>query len=74
MRDLFTAVRADPQLILHTGVQSSADIRTRPGWSSMTAVRTGRVVQVNPDDFSRAGPGILDAWDFLLTVMERDTP
>lgn len=67
-------VRADPQLILHTGVQSSADIQARPGWSSMTAVKAGRVVQVNSDDFSRAGPGILDAWDFLLKVLERGAP
>lgn len=65
-------VRADPDIILHTGVVSSADIAARPGWSGLRAVRQGRVFSVNVDDFSQAGPRALKALDSLAGLLGRE--
>lgn len=67
-------VQADPQVILHTGLESNAEIAARPGWGGVAAVKAGRVMAVNADDFSRAGPRILDAWETLLNLLARVTP
>jgi iron complex transport system substrate-binding protein len=62
-------VRADPEIILHTGVTPAAEIAHRPGWSSVSAVKTMRIIGVNQNDFSRAGPRVLDAWEALLNLL-----
>jgi iron complex transport system substrate-binding protein len=35
-------------------------VRERPGWSSLSAVRTGRVLPVSDDIASRWGPRIVE--------------
>jgi iron complex transport system substrate-binding protein len=62
-------VRADPDVILHPGVVSSQSLSERPGWSSIKAVKMRRVLSVNENLFSRAGPHILDAWETLLDLL-----
>ncbi len=51
-------VRADPQIILTTS-STLAAMRRRPGWSSIDAVKAGRVCELrgaDADVFSRPGP------------------
>lgn len=64
-------VRGNPEIIFHTGVVSSRDIQERPGWSSVDAIKTMRIVSLNADEFSRAGPRILDAWEQLIEVLSK---
>jgi iron complex transport system substrate-binding protein len=40
--------------------QSTATVTDRPGWSTLTAVKDGRVVELNDDIASRWGPRIVD--------------
>jgi iron complex transport system substrate-binding protein len=66
-----SVVSANPDVILHTGILSDDDIRRRPGWASVNAVKTKRILSVNQDEISRAGPGIIDAWTSLLRLLEK---
>ncbi len=63
---------ADPDLIFLADTkccqQSAATVAKRPGWSAVTAVRTGNVVALDDDIASRWGPRVVD---FLRTVSER---
>jgi iron complex transport system substrate-binding protein len=66
-----SVVSANPDVILHTGILSDDDIRRRPGWASVNAVKTKRILSVNQDEISRAGPGLIDAWTSLLRLLEK---
>lgn len=35
-------------------------LRQTPGWRELEAVKAGRVIEIDPDIFSRAGPGLAD--------------
>lgn len=37
-----------------------AALRRTPGWRELEAVKAGRVIEIDPDLFSRAGPGLAD--------------
>ncbi|MEO8479940.1 MAG: helical backbone metal receptor [Gemmatimonadota bacterium] len=37
-----------------------AALRKTPGWRELEAVKAGRVIEIDPDIFSRAGPGLAD--------------
>jgi iron complex transport system substrate-binding protein len=54
---------ANPDLIVLSDTkccgQSAATVRDRPGWSSLSAVRNGRVLPVSDDIASRWGPRIV---------------
>jgi iron complex transport system substrate-binding protein len=47
--------------------ESAATVAARPGWNSLTAVREGRVVELDDDVASRWGPRLVD---FLRIVAE----
>jgi len=64
-------VSANPDVILHTGILSDDDIRRRPGWAAVNAVKMNRIYGLNRDDVSRAGPGILNAWASLLRLLDK---
>jgi iron complex transport system substrate-binding protein len=51
---------ADPDVIFTTDGKTAADLAARPGWSTLTAVRTGAVVALDADIASRWGPRIVD--------------
>jgi iron complex transport system substrate-binding protein len=63
-------VRADPEIIFHTGIVTSQDLAARPGWESVSAVKTMRVVEMNADHISQAGPRALEGWAMLLDFLE----
>jgi iron complex transport system substrate-binding protein len=55
-------VRRDPELVVASWCGKPVDveaIRRRPGWSRISAVRTGRVHALPPEDLLSPGPSIL---------------
>jgi iron complex transport system substrate-binding protein len=63
---------ADPDMIFLADTkccqQNAATVGKRPGWSKITAVRTGNVVALDDDVASRWGPRVVD---FLRVVSQR---
>lgn len=56
-------VSADPDIIFLANTfygESKGTVSTRPGWSSMTAVANGAIVELDSDVASRWGPRIVD--------------
>jgi iron complex transport system substrate-binding protein len=45
----------------------AGDVAARPGWDQLTAVRTGAIIELDPDITSRWGPR---AVEFLRTVVK----
>jgi iron complex transport system substrate-binding protein len=66
-------IAADPEVIVLAYVGAAkADPRSvgaRPGWSAVSAVRTGRVVVIDPDVANRAGPRVVDALEVLARAL-----
>lgn len=58
---------ADPQVVVATS--PSAGFTGRPRWQGISAVRAGKVYQVDPDLLSRPGPRLLDGLAFLITAV-----
>ncbi|MCE2512612.1 MAG: ABC transporter substrate-binding protein [Acidimicrobiia bacterium] len=57
-------VDADPDVIFLADTlccgQSAQTVAARPGWDQLTAVRDGRIVELNDDIVSRWGPRLVD--------------
>ena len=57
-------VDADPDMIFLADTlccdQNAATVAARPGWDELTAVQTGRVVELSDDIASRWGPRLVD--------------
>ena len=62
---------ADPDIIFLADTkccaQTAAAITERPGWETLTAVSTGRIVELDDDVASRWGPRIVD---FLRAIVD----
>ena len=48
--------------------QRLADLRNKPGWRDLAAVRAGRVLEIPGDLFARAGPTIADAAEAIVAA------
>ncbi|MEX2046565.1 MAG: cobalamin-binding protein [Chloroflexota bacterium] len=69
-------IRADPEVIVlgDAGYGVTVEqVLDRPGWSSITAVRTMRIVPVDPNLMHRPGPRIVEAAEAYLRIIQ-DTP
>ena len=53
-------VDVDPDVIFLADGQSAETIAARPGWGQLSAVQTGRVVELDDDVVSRWGPRLVD--------------
>ena len=65
-------VAADPEVIILASLQSIDDLRARPGWENISAVRNGRVVsltEVEIDELSRPAPRIVDGLRRLAEII-----
>ncbi len=62
---------ADPDIIFLADTkccaQTAATVAERPGWTTLTAVSTGRIVELDDDVASRWGPRIVD---FLRAIVD----
>lgn len=52
---------ARPDVIFHTGLTSADHIAGRSGWKRIPAVQNQRIILLNADLFSRAGPRVVEA-------------
>ena len=66
-------VDADPDVIFLADTlccgQTAQTVAARPGWDQLTAVQTGRIVELNDDVASRWGPRLLDFIEAISTVL-----
>ncbi|MFO8071874.1 MAG: ABC transporter substrate-binding protein [Polyangia bacterium] len=67
-------IRADPEVVLLLGEGASAeDFALRTGWSDVTAVREGRVIDgIDADLLVRPGPRLATGLDVLLAAIHGD--
>lgn len=65
-------VSADPEVIVlgdsDYGV-TAEQVAARPGWSGVTAVRTGRVAAISGDLVSRPGPRVVEAAELYAKIL-----
>jgi iron complex transport system substrate-binding protein len=65
---------ADPDLIFLADTAygvDAASVRTRDGWDSLTAVQSGRIVELDSDIASRWGPRIVDLMESVVGAVSR---
>jgi iron complex transport system substrate-binding protein len=62
-------VARDPEVIVLVDGTKPADVRGRPGWANVSAVRNNRLCEVNPDLLSRPGPRIVDGLEALAACL-----
>jgi iron complex transport system substrate-binding protein len=53
-------ISRDPEVIVLLDGQTAADVRSRAGWQNVSAVRSGKICELDPDLLSRPGPNIVD--------------
>jgi iron complex transport system substrate-binding protein len=63
-------LRKDPEIIILT-CKNKQELLHRSGWEGVTALREGRVYEVDPDIFSRPGPRLADALDCLAGILNQ---
>lgn len=65
---------ADPDVIMLADVkyesQSAATVAARPGWSQLTAVSSGRIIELDDDVVSRWGPRVVDLAESIAAGLE----
>lgn len=69
-------IRQDPEVIVlgDAGYGTTVEqVQSRPGWSSITAVRTKRIVPADPSLMHRPGPRLPEAADTYFRII-RETP
>lgn len=62
----------NPEVIVYPDSHGDAAINPmnrKGGWQQLKAVQSGRVVSMNPDIVSRAGPRVIEAMDALLPII-----
>ena len=71
-------IAANPQVVLladsgsTSGSQSLATVSARAGWSGIEAVRTGRVIAVDPNLANRPGPRVVDGFEAMARALYPD--
>lgn len=65
---------ADPDVIMLADVkyesQSAATVAARPGWAQLTAVSSGRIIELDDDVVSRWGPRVVDLAEAIAAGLE----
>jgi iron complex transport system substrate-binding protein len=68
--DAEAVIARDPEvIILCHGTATPADVAARTGWRDITAVKKGRIYDVNPDLILRAGPRLADGIALLHRIL-----
>jgi len=63
-----TVIKENPYLIILTNY-NKAEVLTRKAWSDLAAVRSGRVIEANPDLLVRSGPRLVDGLEELAKLL-----
>jgi iron complex transport system substrate-binding protein len=72
-------VKANPRVIFLADFPfgtKSGDLAKRPGWGSVSAVKSGNIIEVSladNDKVSRAGPRIIDALEYVMRVLHPES-
>jgi iron complex transport system substrate-binding protein len=61
-------IRRDPEVILLT-YPGRGRVVARPGWAQVTAVRRGRIHELDPDLVSRPGPRLVDGLERIARLL-----
>lgn len=68
-------IEADPGLVLLAHPEATPDsVAARPGWSELTAVQTGAVIQLDPDLAARWGPRLVELARTVTQAIESLQP
>lgn len=70
--NLEALVGADPQVIILADhpIETAAKVKARPGWSNITAVKEGRIIEVlDVNIVSRPGPRIAEGVEFVARAL-----
>ncbi|UCD72700.1 MAG: cobalamin-binding protein [Candidatus Bathyarchaeota archaeon] len=63
----------DPEIIIikrgYMGGIAKEDIEVRPGWNRITAVKMGRIYEIDEDILIRPGPRIIDGLEALAAII-----
>ncbi len=62
-------IKANPDVIVVLYKGSVDAIKSRPGWSNITAVKNNAIYVLNPDIFERPGPRIVQGLEKLYEIM-----
>ncbi len=65
-------IAANPQIILLGDGLDPTKVGARPGWSSISAVKNGKVYAIDPNLISRPGPRIVDALELVAKDVHPD--
>ncbi len=70
---------ADPEVILladhgSDGGQSPQTVAARPGWKQVTAIKTGRIFEIDPDLTNRPGPRVVDGLELIAGKLHPSKP
>lgn len=69
-------VAADPDVIVYTfgpmTPVTPSDFGTRPGWSTLTAVKNGAIYSIDDNLISRYGPRVVDGLEALAAILHPD--
>lgn len=67
-----TVIARDPDVILLTN-RYREQVLARPAWQGITAVRTGRVYEVEPDSVTVTGPRLVDGLEMLADLFHPES-
>jgi len=67
-----TVVARDPQVIVLADGEKPAAVKARPGWGTVSAVRSNRICEVDPDLASQPGPRLVDGLEALAKCLYPD--
>ena len=61
---------SDPDLIFVAGGTEAADVESRDGWDTVSAVENGHVIALDDDIASRWGPRVVDLMEAITTAIQ----
>lgn len=69
-----SVIELNPDVILVPTYHGSTpytieEIKSRPGWDQINAVKDNKIYKVDPDTFSRPGPRIVEALEILAKIL-----
>ena len=63
-----TVIQRDPEVIILT-CYNKAEVLKRKAWAGISAIKNGRVFEINPDIYSRPAPRLIDALGEIYSLL-----